>query len=171
MKREQKLKVFVIDDNQDDLMMIERVAKRMELTKPFELESFTNASSAFAALESGVARPPAVIILDYNLEGARAESAYRAEGLTTSSMTEIWRSRLASLNFVRKLREHPRLKRVPVVMYTSSKLDGDLEGAYDAGINSYVHKEMGEGTENFMEEIESILSYWIDFNVGYLGGV
>ena len=60
------------------------------------------------------------------------------------------------------LRQQPSLKRLPVVVLTSSQERGDIDRAYDLGANSYLVKPVAF---NALIEIVKMLDlYWITLN-------
>ncbi len=56
------------------------------------------------------------------------------------------------------------LKRLPVVILTSSKEEGDLEMSYDRGANSYLVKPVS--FDGFLEVVQKVSDYWLTLNVG-----
>ncbi len=64
---------------------------------------------------------------------------------------------------LRQIKAAPILKRVPVVILTSSKEEGDRALSYDAGANSYLVKPVS--FEGFLEVVRKIEGYWISLNV------
>lgn len=81
---------------------------------------------------------PAVILLDLNMP--------RVDGLTV----------------LRELKARPDLRRIPVVILTTSREDRDLTAAYDLGANSYIVKPVD--FSNFMEVAQQIELYWCVLN-------
>jgi CheY-like chemotaxis protein len=65
---------------------------------------------------------------------------------------------------LRRVKETPVLKRLPVVILTSSKEEGDRALSYDRGANSYLVKPVS--FEGFLEVIRQIGDYWLTLNVG-----
>jgi len=57
-----------------------------------------------------------------------------------------------------------KLKRIPVVILTSSKEEGDRTLSYNIGANSYLLKPVS--FEGFIEVVKKIDDYWISLNVG-----
>lgn len=55
------------------------------------------------------------------------------------------------------------LKRLPVVVLTSSKEEGDLEMSYDCGANSYLVKPIS--FDGFLDVVQKISDYWLTLNV------
>jgi CheY-like chemotaxis protein len=65
---------------------------------------------------------------------------------------------------LRTIKETPLLKRLPVVILTSSKEEGDRALSYDIGANSYLVKPVS--FEGFLSVVREIESYWLSLNVG-----
>jgi CheY-like chemotaxis protein len=65
---------------------------------------------------------------------------------------------------LRRIKGTPRLKRLPVVILTSSKEEGDRALSYDIGANSYLVKPVS--FEGFLEVMRQIEDYWLVLNVG-----
>lgn len=60
------------------------------------------------------------------------------------------------------LRSHPHLKRLPVVVLTSSKEHRDVDLAYELGANSYLVKP--PDFRDLVEMMKSLGSYWFGMN-------
>ncbi len=65
---------------------------------------------------------------------------------------------------LRQIKETPILKRIPVIVLTSSKEEGDRAFSYDIGANSYLVKPVS--FEGFLSIIRQIEGYWLSLNVG-----
>ncbi|MFZ6029679.1 MAG: response regulator [Chloroflexota bacterium] len=64
---------------------------------------------------------------------------------------------------LRQIKNTPLLKRIPVVVLTSSKEEGDRALSYDSGANSYLVKPVS--FEGFLEVVRQIEGYWLSLNV------
>ena len=64
---------------------------------------------------------------------------------------------------LRQVKSAPVLKRLPVVILTSSKEEGDRALTYDIGANSYIVKPVS--FSGFLDVIKQIEGYWISLNV------
>jgi CheY-like chemotaxis protein len=64
---------------------------------------------------------------------------------------------------LRQIKTAPVLKRLPVIILTSSKEDGDRILSYDRGANSYLVKPVS--FEGFLEVVRQIKGYWLSLNV------
>jgi len=82
---------------------------------------------------------PDVILLDINLPG------------------------MSGLEVLKTLKETPLLKRLPVIILTSSKEERDRAAGYDYGVNSYLVKPIS--FSGFLEVVKTVCNYWLTFNV------
>jgi len=55
------------------------------------------------------------------------------------------------------------LRRLPIVMLTSSNQQADVKKAYDLGINSFLVKP--SALEDLTETVRRVCTYWLDLNV------
>ncbi len=65
---------------------------------------------------------------------------------------------------LRRVKGTPGLKRLPVVVLTSSREEGDRALSYDSGANSYLVKPVS--FEGFLEVVRQVADYWLILNVG-----
>ena len=65
---------------------------------------------------------------------------------------------------LRRVKGTPGLKRLPVVILTSSSDEGDRVLGYDAGANSYLVKPVS--FDGFLEAVRQLSDYWLTLNVG-----
>lgn len=64
---------------------------------------------------------------------------------------------------LRQIKQFPKLKRIPVVVLSSSKEEGDRAMTYDNGANSYLVKPVS--FDGFLEVVHQVDSYWLSLNV------
>jgi CheY-like chemotaxis protein len=64
---------------------------------------------------------------------------------------------------LRQIKTAPVLKRLPVIILTSSKEEGDRVLSYDNGANSYLVKPVS--FEGFLNVVRHIKGYWLLLNV------
>ena len=65
---------------------------------------------------------------------------------------------------LREIKRTPELKRLPVIILTSSKEEGDRALSYDNGANSYLVKPVS--FEGFLDVVRQLEDYWFTLNVG-----
>ncbi len=68
------------------------------------------------------------------------------------------------LEVLRRIKEAPSLKRIPVLILTSSREEGDRAMSYDNGANSYLVKPVSFA--GFVSVVREIGDYWLTLNVG-----
>lgn len=71
--------------------------------------------------------------------------------------------RIDGFEVLRQIKSAPILKRLPVVILTSSKEEGDRALSYDIGANSYLVKPVS--FDGFLGVVRQIEGYWITLNI------
>lgn len=66
------------------------------------------------------------------------------------------------LEVLEKVKADPELRKIPVVMLTSSREEQDLSGSYDRGANAYVVKPVS--FDGFIEAIKRVGVFWAVVN-------
>ena len=66
------------------------------------------------------------------------------------------------IEVLRQIKENGRLKRIPVVMLTTSDRSEDINRAYDFHANSYLTKPVG--FRDFSDKISKLKVYWMIVN-------
>lgn len=64
---------------------------------------------------------------------------------------------------LQQIKKTPVVKRIPVIILTSSKEEGDRAMSYDIGANSYLLKPVS--FDGFVEVVKKIQDYWFSLNV------
>lgn len=133
--------ILLVEDNDDDVQLTRRALEQNRIANG--LTVVTDGVEALAHLRR-LAAPgatellPAVILLDLKLP--------RMDGLET----------------LQRLRADPALRRLPVVVLTSSKEEQDIVRSYDLGANSYIRKPVD--FEQFSTAINQLGLYWLVLN-------
>jgi len=65
---------------------------------------------------------------------------------------------------LQEIKATPVIRRIPVVILTSSREEGDRTLCYDIGANSYLVKPVS--FDQFLDVIQQISDYWLLLNVG-----
>ena len=68
---------------------------------------------------------------------------------------------------LRQIKNTELLKRIPVIILTSSKEEGDRALSYDIGANSYLLKPVS--FKGFIDVVKKIDDYWCTLNIGASG--
>ena len=99
--------------------------------------------------------------LDY-LWGEGAHAGREVSDLPAVALLDLKLPRVSGLEVLRRLRNDPRTRRLPVVVLTSSREEPDVATAYDLGANSYICKPVD--FKKFAEAIQQIGLYWLVWN-------
>ncbi len=133
--------VLLVEDNPDDELLTIRALKKSKMLN--EIIVVRDGAEALAYLfgESGNTPNllPELILLDLRLP------------------------KVDGLEVLRRLRQHPRTKLLPVVVLTTSDEERDVLQSYDLGANSYVRKPVDFA--QFMRAIQQLELYWLVLNV------
>jgi CheY-like chemotaxis protein len=68
--------------------------------------------------------------------------------------------RLDGRQVLEQMRSHPDLRRIPVVVLTTSKQEEDILRSYDLGCNSFITKPVD--VEGFVQCIRGLGMYWFE---------
>jgi CheY-like chemotaxis protein len=82
--------------------------------------------------------------------------------LPTLLLSDLKMPRLDGFQVLDWLRRQPGLKRLPVVILSSSSEPGDVNRAYDLGVNSYLVKP--HSAERLTSLVQQLQSYWLETN-------
>lgn len=130
--------VMVVEDSPEDWEATRRALLRGGLANP--LVHCSTGDDALAYLFEGDERStvnkPALILLDLNLPGTDGREV------------------------LARLKGDPELRRVPVVVLTTSADQRDVDGCYLAGANSYIQKPVD--LAGFRAAMRTLRDYWLD---------
>ena len=135
-------RILLVDDNERDV----------ELTLA-ALEEHSLANEVVVARDGAEA-------LDYLYR--RGNFADHANGLPVVVLLDLKMPRVDGLEVLRQMRGDDTLKRVPVVMITSSREEQDLVKSYQLGVNAYVVKPVD--FQKFVESVKQIGFFWAIIN-------
>ncbi len=130
---EKVLNILLVEDDQVDVMNVERAFQRNRITNP--LFKATDGIEALAMLRSGeIPRERRIVLLDLNMP------------------------RMNGIEFLRELRKDPALALTPVVMLTTSNDDRDKIEAYHLNVAGYLLKPVT--FTSFVEIMAALNKYW-----------
>jgi CheY-like chemotaxis protein len=132
-------RILHVEDNPDDVMLMNLAFSRAGV--PAKLHVVSDGDEAIAALQNGVFSNggPVCLLLDVKLP------------------------RVSGLDVLAWIRSQPQLKRLPVILLTSSSQTSDINRAYDLGANSFLVKP--PDLESLTELVKTIAHYWVQTNV------
>lgn len=126
--------ILLVDDNAMDVDLALRALKRAKLPNPILVARDGEEALEWIPRWEAGEPTPAVILLDINMP------------------------KVDGLEVVRKLKAHPELRVIPVVMLTTSANAPDVKTAYLYGANSYIVKPVD--FQKFAEVATQIALYW-----------
>jgi two-component system response regulator len=98
--------------------------------------------------------------MDYLLR--RGAFAHREEGLPAVLLLDIKMPRMDGLEVLREIRTSEELKRLPVVILSSSREESDLARSWDLGVNAYVVKPVD--VDQFFGAVQTLGKFWALIN-------
>ena len=88
----------------------------------------------------------------------RGKFAGRPDGHPALVLLDLKMPRVDGLEVLRQIKTDPALKKIPVVMMTSSREQQDLMKSYDLGVNAYVVKPVTFA--EFLESVAQLGIFW-----------
>jgi len=131
--------ILLIEDNPMDVDLTRRAFSMNKLPVMIEVASDGEQALDFITRWDAGGALPRVILLDLKLP------------------------KVGGLEVLKKLKEHPIYRFIPVVVLTSSSEDRDIQTAYAHGANSYIVKEID--FDKFLDIAAYIENYWCNLNV------
>jgi CheY-like chemotaxis protein len=135
--------ILLVEDSPDDALLVQRAFRKANLANSVQLVRDGDEAVAYLKgdppfSDRGQFPLPVLMLLDLKLP------------------------RLSGLEVLKWVRQNGTLKRLPVVVLTSSRESVDVNRAYDLGVNSYLTKPVG--FEALLEMVKSLNLYWLILN-------
>lgn len=124
--------ILLIEDDEVDLMTVERALHEIHITNPLQIAR--NGEDALAMLQDPGNKRPGIILLDLNMP------------------------RMNGVEFLRAVKSDAELRRMPVVVLTSSREEQDRVESFNLGVAGYMIKPVDY--RQFVEVVRTIDLYW-----------
>jgi len=130
--------ILIVENRLADLDLAKRVFAQRGLFNP--IQEARDGEEAIAYIERWEAgeQPPVLILLDLGLP------------------------KISGLEVLRRFKSHPQISAIPIVVFTTSAEDQDVQEAYKLGCNSYIVKPVEFC--KFKEVALQIELYWCALN-------
>jgi CheY-like chemotaxis protein len=128
--------ILLVEDDPDHELLTIRALKRSNIGN--DVRVARDGEEAIAMLFGEDAIQPQVILLDLKLP------------------------KVDGLEVLRRLRESPVTRMIPIVILTSSDEESDLVRSYQLGVNSYIRKPVN--FNDFAEATRQLGMYWLVLN-------
>jgi CheY-like chemotaxis protein len=92
----------------------------------------------------------------------RGAFSEREASLPVVILLDLKMPKVDGLEVLRQIKADPQLRRIPVVMLTSSREEQDLIRTYELGVNSYVVKPVD--FQQFIDSIRQLGVFWVLIN-------
>ena len=130
------IRILLVEDNAGDVTLTRKALDKRGL--PYHLDVACDGDEAVAMLQRQPpyeqANRPDIIVLDLNLPKRPGREV------------------------LREVKSDAELRRIPVIVLTSSEAEQDILESYDLHANSYVTKPMG--MEEYRKVVQAIEDYW-----------
>lgn len=131
--------IIVADDDADDRLLIEDAFQESRLANPRvyvnDGEQLMTYLEVGCHSASGKA-PPGLILLDLNMP------------------------RLDGRGVLARLKADPNLRRIPIVVLTTSKAEEDILRSYELGVNSFITKPVS--FDDLLDIVRTLTHYWFE---------
>lgn len=135
--------ILLVEDNPSDIDLTRRAFEKSNILNPLvvaedgqEALDYLLGTGIYA--DRDITQTPALILLDLKLPV------------------------LDGLEVLKIIREHDKIRRIPVIILTSSRQEQDVSAGYDLGVNSYIRKPVD--FHQFMDAIKTLGLYWLVLN-------
>jgi len=130
--------ILLVEDNPMDVDLTLRAFEECKLAIPIEVARDGEEALAWIPRWEAGAPKPVMILLDVNMP------------------------KVGGIEVLQRLKSHPVLRTIPVVMLTTSAMGEDVQTAYEYGANSYIVKPVS--FDQFMAAAAQIERYWATLN-------
>ncbi len=124
--------ILLVEDDQVDVMTVKRALKEIHVTNPVVNQE--NGEEALKYLRDPESEKPCIILLDLNMPI------------------------MNGIEFLQVVKHDAQLRRIPVVVLTTSEEQQDKVSSFDLGVAGYMAKPVDY--RQFVEVMRTIDAYW-----------
>jgi CheY-like chemotaxis protein len=134
--------ILLVEDDRVDVISVKRAFKDLKISNPLEIVS--DGEEGLEFLTNPDNQAPCLILLDINMP------------------------RMNGIEFLKVVKSNESLRRIPVIVLTTSKGDRELVDSFDYGVAGYMVKPANY--LQFMEVMKAINLYWTISEIPDQGG-
>lgn len=135
--------VLLVEDDENDILFVQRAFKQAGILNPIVVARHGDDA------------------VDY-LGGTGAFADRDRHPLPVFVLLDLKLPRRTGLEVLQWVKERAGVKRIPIVVLTSSKHDSDVNRAYELGANSYLVKPVS--FQGLIELVKTLQLYWLVLN-------
>ncbi|MFV1859583.1 MAG: response regulator [Anaerolineales bacterium] len=140
---ENSMELVLVEDNPNDLDLVLHALRKSGLKEKIQVlrdgaEALEYMFCEGKYADRSMSDVPKVILLDIKLP------------------------KVNGLELLERLKASERTRAIPVVMFTSSRQERDVDDSYQFGVNSYVVKPVD--SEEFTRVVAQLKQYWLETN-------
>lgn len=137
------LTILHVEDDPNDVLLIARAFRKAEV--PAQLQVVNDGEQAL-----------------HYLSGTNSFSERDRFPLPALVLLDLKLPRKSGIEVLEWIRTCPGLRRIPVVMLTSSRQPVDINRAYELGVNAYLVKPVN--FDGLVEMVKTLDAFWLRFN-------
>ena len=140
-RRSEPVTILIAEDDPDDRLLLQDAFRENSVTDDIRFVGNGEELLSYLRREDGYAEPnkapfPSMIILDLNMPRIDGREALRI------------------------IKGDASLRRIPVVVLTTSRAESDIASSYGLGVSSFISKPVT--FEGLVDVVRALSHYWID---------
>lgn len=132
--------ILLVEDNPDDVLITKRAFLKGKIKN--KLYVVNNGVEAIKFLNN--------------------EEEYEKTPVPSLIMLDINMPKMNGFEVLKEIKKNDKLKKIPIIMLTTSERDKDINKAYSLGANNYIVKPVN--FDKFIKVIVEIKNYWLNIS-------
>lgn len=135
--------ILLAEDDPNDVLLIQRAFQRTQVANPLQVVHDGEEAVAY-------------------LSGQGPFADRERHPMPVLMLMDLKMPRKSGLEVLEWVRQQPGLRRLPIIVLTSSNQSPDINRAYELGANSYLVKPAG--FDSLLELVKNLDMYWLILN-------
>lgn len=132
--------ILLVEDNPDDVLITKRAFSKGKIRN--KLYIVNNGVEAVKFLNK--------------------EEEYKDVPIPSLIMLDINMPLMNGFDVLREIKKNEKLRRIPIIMLTTSERDKDIDTAYSLGANNYIVKPVS--FQKFIDVVVNVQEYWLQIS-------